>query len=271
MNIGSWRRFLLRWLGAVPDDKESLLKYLRELRSGYLTSRDMELLEGVLLIGKWQIRDSMIQRNDIDSLSVQDDYHTALAVTREKEHSRYPVFEDDGEHVCGILMAKDLLRYVNKPDEFVMRKVMRPAIFQPPSKSLGVLLDEFRHHRTHMVVVRDEYGMSVGIITIEDVLERIVGEIEDEFDDEEDKAKTEAEDGSTIIKGTMSVEEFNATFGCSLPEDGSDTIAGWLAAEMGRLPEANTVFEEPDSKITFEVLEADDRRIYTLKITAADD
>lgn len=272
MNIGSLRRRLLSFLGAVPEDKKALLEYLHELRrgGGYLGTRDMELLEGVLLIGNWQIRDTMIPRNDIDSLSVQDDYPTALALAQERKHSRYPVFEDD-EHVCGILMAKDLLHYVNKPEKFVMREVMRSPIFQPLSKNLDVLLDEFRRHRTHMIVVVDEFGMTAGVITIEDVLERIVGEIEDEFDDEEDKTQTEAEDGGKIIKGAISVEEFNAMFESSLPEDGADTIAGWLAAEMGHFPKAETVYEVPDSKLKLEVLEADDRRIYKLKVTVADD
>lgn len=265
-----WRRRLIHFLGATPEDKKGLLRHLRELRrsGGYLSDRAMEMIEGVLSMSEWQIRDVMIPKNDIVGLSVRDDYRAAVRLACAKEHSRYPVFAEDGEHVCGVLLAKDLLRFVDAPEKFRIGEVMRKPIFQPLSKNLDVMLDDFRRHRTHLAVVVDEYELPAGIVTIEDVLERIVGEIEDEYDDEEDKP-TRAADGGTIIKGPMSVEEFNASFGASLPEDGADTVAGWLAAEIGRMPEKH--YAHRGGGFVFEVLEADDRRVYTLKVSVDPD
>ena len=264
----NWRNWLLNLLGAAPEDKQGVLRHLRELQQsgGHIGARAMEMIEGVFSMSEWQIRDVMIPKNDIVGFAVKDDYQTAVALVCAKEHSRYPVFAEDGEHICGILMAKDLLRYVGAPDKFVMQKVMRPPIFEPLDKNLDVMLDGFRRHRTHMVVVADEYELPAGIITIEDVLERIVGEIEDEYDDEEDKP-IRAEGGGGIIKGSMSVESFNAMFGASLPEDGADTMAGWLAAEIGRLPPRG--YTHRACGFLFVVDRADDRRIYTLKVSPA--
>ena len=251
-------------LGAAPEDKAGLLRHLRELQKhGSIGARAMEMIEGVLSIGDRRIRDAMIPKNDIVGLSENDGYQTAVDLVCAKEHSRYPVFTEDGEHVCGILMAKDLLRFVGAPESFVMKKVMRRPIFEPLDKNLDAMLDGFRRNRTHMVVVVDEYESPAGIITIEDVLERIVGDIEDEFDDEEDKARR-GQNGD-LIKGAMSVKSFNAMFGASLPEDGADTVAGWLAAEIGKLPEQGYVYR--GCGFAFTVTEADDRRIYTLKIS----
>ena len=269
MKNQNWRRRLIHLLNATPEDKKGLLRHLRDLQSneGYLNERAMEMIEGVLSMSEWTIRDVMIPKNDIVGLSVGDDYRAAVSLVCSKEHSRYPVFAEDGEHICGVLLAKDLLRYVDCPQTFKIRKAMRPPIFQPETKNLDVMLDDFRRHRTHLVIVVDEYESPAGIVTIEDVLERIVGEIEDEYDDEEDKAQTSTAGGATIIKGAMSVEEFNASFGADLPAQGADTVAGWLAAEIGRLPEKH--YAHWAGRFKLEVLEADDRRIYTLKVSVA--
>ena len=269
MKDDGWRRRLIRFLGGTPEDKSALLKLLRELQGaqkseGYLNARELEMIEGVLSMRDWQIRDVMIPKNDIVGLSARDDYRAAVLLACENEHSRYPVFAEDGEHVCGVLLAKDLLRFVDAPEKFKIREVMRPPIFQPLSKNLDAMLDDFRRRRTHLAVVVDEYESPAGIVTIEDVLERIVGEIEDEYDDEDDKPRT-LPDGATIIKGAMSMEEFNAYFNSSLPEDAADTVAGWLAAEIGRLPEQS--HKHRGGGFAFEVLEADDRRVYTLKVS----
>ena len=266
-NKKNWRNWLMALVGAEPADKQELLNHLRELQKsgGHLDTRDMEMIEGVFSMSDWQIRDVMIPKNDIVGMSVNDDYASAVRLVCAREHSRYPVFAADGEHVCGILLAKDLLRHVNAPADFHITQVMREPIFEPPSKTLNAMLDDFRRRRTHMVVVIDEYELPAGIVTIEDVLERIVGEIEDEFDDEDDQAYTQTDDGAYVIKGTLSVEEFNAKFEAHLPEDGADTVAGWLAAEIGRLPEKHYVHK--GYGFVFEVLEVD-RRIYTLKVSA---
>ena len=268
MKNSGWRRRLIHFLGAAPEDKKGLLRHLRELQEsgGLLDARAMEMIEGVLSMSEWQIRDVMIPKNDIVGLSIRDDYRAAVALACAKEHSRYPVFAEDGEHVCGVLLAKDLLRFVDAPDKFRISEVMRPPIFQPLSKNLDAMLDDFRRRRTHLAVVVDEYELPAGIVTIEDVLERIVGEIEDEFDDEEDKTTTRAAGGGAIIKGAMSVEEFNASFNATLPEDGADTVAGWLAAEVGHMPAQQ--HKHRGGGFLFEVMEADDRRIYSLKVSA---
>ncbi|MGI9307249.1 MAG: transporter associated domain-containing protein [Gammaproteobacteria bacterium] len=262
----NWRNWLMNLLGATPEDKKGLLRHLRELQKsgGYLGAGAMEMIEGVLSMSEWQIRNVMIPKNDIVGLPLSADYQTAVNLVCAKEHSRYPVFAEDGEKVCGILMAKDLLPYAGAPEKFRIAEVMRPPMFEPMSKNLDAMLESFRRHRTHMAIVADEYEEVVGIITIEDVLERIVGEIEDEFDDDEDKTHMKS-GGGGIVNGPMSVEEFNAVFGAELPEDGADTVAGWLAAEIGRLPEEKYVHRAHG--FAFEVLKADDRRIYTLKVT----
>lgn len=267
-NKKNWRNRLMALVGAEPADKQELLNHLRELQKsgGYLDKRAMEMIEGVFSMSDWRIRNVMIPRNDIVGMSVNDDYVRAVQQVCANEHSRYPVFAEDGEHICGILLAKDLLRYVSAPADFRITEVMREPIFKPLSKTLNTMLEDFRRQRTHMVIVIDEYELPIGIVTIEDVLERIVGEIEDEFDDEEDKIAPLTADGATVIKGPLSVGEFNAVFSARLPEGGANTVAGWLAAEIGRLPEKNYVYRKHG--FIFEVLEADDRRIYTLKVSA---
>ena len=268
MKEKNWRQWLISFLGVAPEDKHELLQHLHEIQTqgGYFNKRTMEMIEGVLSISDWQIRDVMIPKNDIVSMSVDDGYESAVRVVCDNQHSRYPVFLADGEHISGILMAKDLLRFIGDPDKFCMKDVMRKAIFQPLAKNLESLLDDFRHYRTHMVVVVDEHELPVGIVTIEDVIERIVGEIEDEYDDEEDQNKINAADGSVLIKGSLSVEEFNALFNTQLPEDGVDSIAGWLAAQLGQFPAVGARYEEHGK--VFEVLKADDRRIYKIKISS---
>lgn len=264
-----WRNRLLSFLGGAPKDKQEFLRHVRELQKsgGYIDDRAMEMIEGVFSMSDWRIRDVMIPKNDIVGLSVKDDYQTAVALVCAKEHSRYPVFAEDGEHVLGILMAKDLLRYVGAPETFFMKNVMRAPIFEPMDKNLDAMLDGFRRDRTHMVVVADEYELPAGIITIEDVLERIVGDIEDEYDDDEDRARRIAA-GASIIKGSMSVESFNALFHASLPENGADTMAGWLAAEIGKFPEQE--YSHRACGFIFGIVRADDRRIYTLKVSPDD-
>lgn len=260
------RARLMNLIGALPKDRSKLVSHIRDIKKKggfHASERAIEMIDGVLSMSEWEIRDVMIPKNDIVGLSVSDSYETAVALVRDKQHSRYPVFAENGEQVSGILLAKDLLAYAGDPKKFQITKVMRKAIFQPSSKQLDAMLDDFRRVRTHMVVVLDEFDLPVGIVTIEDVLERIVGEIEDESDDEEDQMKTNAPDGGDVIKGSMSVEEFNAVFGASLPED-ADSIAGWLAADMGRLPKASEIHNAHG--FAFHVRKADDRRIYSIKL-----
>ena len=262
-----WREELAARLTPTTADKRELMERLRRMRptGGHWSDRTLEMIEGVLSMSEWKIRDVMIPKNDIVGLSANDDYRRAVALACDSGHSRYPIFDGDGDRVCGVLLAKDLLKFAAEPETFRMRRVMRPPVFEPESKNLQSMLDDFRRRRAHMVIVVDEYQMPTGVVTIEDVLERIVGEIEDEYDDEEDKTRHAADDGGVIIKGSMSVEEFNAEFNASLEDTGADTVAGWLAAALGRLPEKNCVHQS--GGFVFRVLKSDDRRVYALKIS----
>ena len=257
-----WRRWLIKLLGFSPEDKDGLLEHLRHLQSDniYFDKREMEMIEGVLSMDKWEIGDVMIAKNDIIHLSENDGYDCAVKVVCQHGHSRYPVLSPNGEEVVGILLAKDLLKYVGNPQDFVMTEVMRKAYRQPVSRRLDDLLDIFLKNRSHMMVAIDEYELTAGVVTIEDVLERIVGEIEDEYDTGDDQ-QTDAE-GKTTVKGALSVEEFNAQFNAELPE--ADTIAGWLAAEMGRVPQAGD--KHTSFGFIFEVEKADDRRVHEISV-----
>ncbi len=261
----NWRRRLAELLGAPPEDTGELVERIGALRrqSGLFSERAMSMIEGVLRMGEWQVRDVMIPKNDIVGVGVGDDYRAAVGKVCEWQHSRYPVFASGGEQVLGMLLAKDLLKYAFAPESFSMRKVMREPAFAPLTERLDKLLEDFRASRSHLIVAVDEYGLPAGIVTIEDALEKIVGEIEDEFDDEEDRAAIKTADGGTVINGAMSVEEFNAEMGAHLPADGADTMAGWLAAEVGRIPPSGA--RHSAGGFVFEVVSANDRRIRKMK------
>jgi len=249
-----WRRRLADLFGVRPEDTGELVGQIDALRkkSGLFNERAMSMIEGVLRMGEWQVRDVMIPTNDIVGVSVNDGYGEVVSKICEWQHSRYPVFAADGEQVIGILLAKDLLKHAAKPAGFSLPDVMRAPVFAPLTRRLDKLL------------AVDEYQLPAGIITFEDALEKIVGEIEDEHDDEDDRTTTPAADGGIVINGAMSVEEFNAEMSASLPDDGADTMAGWLAAEIGRIPPSGA--KHSAGGFIFEVLAANDRRIRTIKV-----
>lgn len=262
-----WRRRLADLFGVRPEDTGELVGQIDTLRkkSGLFNERAMSMIEGVLRMSEWQVRDVMIPKNDIVGVSVNDGYGEVVAKICEWQHSRYPVFAEGGEQVLGILLAKDLLKHAPNPAGFSLPEVMRtPPVFAPLTRRLDKLLDDFRSSRSHLIVAVDEYQLPAGIITFEDALEKIVGEIEDEHDDEDDRTTTPAADGGIVINGAMSVEEFNAEMSSSLPDDGADTMAGWLAAEIGRIPPSGT--KHTAGGFIFEVLAANDRRIRTIKV-----
>ena len=262
-----WRDWLAGLLGLEPEDREAFLQLLQKLkRKGSFVSREeMQMIEGVLRMREWKIRDVTIPFNDVIVMKITDTYQEAVNIVQEWQHSRYPVVDSGGDIVLGILLAKDLLGYTDKPDAFSMKAVMRDAMFEPDSKPLDTLLQDFRANRSHMVIVRDEYTQTVGIVTIEDLLERIVGEIEDESDEETDRDKVVNADGTGNIKGTLSIEEFNESFNGELPATGADNIAGWLAAMLGRMPRTGDCYEAHG--FLFEVSRADDRRVHRINVT----
>jgi len=269
---GRWLRRLKRSVGGVPEDREALLENLRAARErGLLDGEALEMIEGVLDVADLRVRDIMIPRSQMVSVRRNDPPSVTLPVVIESGHSRFPVMDDDRDDIVGILLAKDLLRvYVESgPERFDIRECMRPAVFVPEAKRVNVLLKEFRDNHNHMAIVVDEYGGVAGVVTIEDVVEQIVGEIDDEFDVDEDiNIRRDAERQFTV-RGVTLIEEFNEFFGTRYPDDEFDTVAGLVMKEFGRLPrrgDAVTI-----DGFEFRVVRADRRRVESLRVTAPHD
>ena len=262
-----WRNWLANMLGVKLDDREALLDLLNRVQrenKNVLNAEEMQMIQGVMRMREWEVRTVMLPKNDITHLHIDYDYEKIVDVVCKSQHSRYPVFDIKHETVAGIFLAKDLLPFINTPANFDIAKVMRKPVFVPSSKNLGDLLKEFLASHSHMFIVLDEHRQTAGIVTIEDVLEQIVGEIYDESDDLEDIDKKRVSDNEYEIKANLSVKEFNAAFNASLPDD-VDNIAGWLAAELGRMPKLNDTVTSDN--LHFSVIEADERRIYKVKVT----
>ena len=271
MTATDWREWLAELLGAHPDDRKELLDFLERLRRkpNFLNPSEMRMIRGVLRMRELKIRDIMLPKNDIVGLRVSTPYAEAAKAVCEWQHSRYPVFDETGERARGILLAKDLLQYVDRPESFVITKVMREPVFESIYKQLDTLLEDFRKQRSHMVIALDEHEQTAGIVTIEDLLEQIVGDIQDESDDEDDLTRKE-EDGGYLIKGALTLEEFNHNFNARLPasaEGKADNIGGWLAAELGRPPKQGDSINK--NGFVFSVRKADERRVYLAHVKKA--
>ncbi len=254
-----------------PVSRAQLLDVLREAQRRGLLDRDaLEMIEGVLATSEMQVRDIMIPRAQ---MYVVDRNHTPeqyLPEVIDTGHSRFPMVDGDKDKVIGILLAKDLLRYFQmekrRRARFNITDYLRPPVFVPESKRLNVLLREFRASRNHMAIVVDEYGGVAGLVTIEDVLEQIVGEIRDEYDiDVEDVMIVERPGREFIVKGLTPLEDFNARFGLKLDIEEVDTVGGWVAARLGRVPRRGEQFEL--ERMKFAVLRSDSRRIHLLRVT----
>ena len=209
-----WRNWLADMLGLNPTNRETLQEMLQSKGADFVSVSEMKMIQNVFNMREWRIRDVMVPFGEVDFVRAEATYRDAVALVCETQHSRYPVLDESGENFCGILLAKDLLKYVDKPQAFSVTNVMREAVFETDAKPLDKMLDDFRAKRIHMVVVNDEHAQTAGIITIEDVLERIVGEIEDESDKQEDMPVADMTDGRKRIRGSLSVEEFTR---CSTP------------------------------------------------------
>ncbi len=247
-----------------PEDREQLIELLHGAFERQLMDADaLSIIEGALQVSEMTAGDIMIPRAQVDVISVDDRPEQFIPFVIETRHSRFPVIGENKDDVIGILLAKDLLQYYAKPEEFNLREMLRPAVFIPESKRLNVLLRDFRANRNHMALVVDEYGGVGGLVTIEDVLEQIVGEIEDEydFDETEDDILEDGPDRHRV-KAQCSIEDFNAHFGTEFDDSEFDTIGGLLLREFGRLPKRGDAVRLGD--LRFEVLRADSRRIYTL-------
>jgi magnesium and cobalt transporter len=264
-------RLLQHWAGE-PQDREALLLALREASERGLVAPDLlEMLEGVLGVGDLQARDIMVPRSQMTVLQRDASLAELLPVVIESGHSRFPVIEGDRDEVAGILLAKDLLRFFGENDnaEFDIREVLRPAVFVPESKRLNVLLREFRKNRHHMAIVVDEYGGVAGLVTIEDVIEQIVGDIADEYDVEEDQPIRRDAERQFTVRALTRIGDFNEYFGTAFSDEAFDTVGGLVANAFGRLPRRGDVARIEN--LEFRVLRVDNRRIELLKVLTPKD
>jgi magnesium and cobalt transporter len=262
----SWLKKMLQAFGNEPENREQLIELLRDAKQRALLDTDaLSMMEGVLQVSELRVRDIMIPRAHMVVVERDAPLEAILPVVIDSAHSRFPVIGDDKGEVEGILLAKDLLAYFGEQKRrFDMRDVLRAAVFVPASKRLNVLLNEFRSSRSHMAIVVDEYGAADGLVTIEDVLEQIVGEIEDEHDFDEGTTILKRSETEYTAKAGTPIDEFNDYFGCNFPDEEFETIAGLVTQSMGHLPKRGEVAEI--DRFRFEVLRADSRRIHLLDI-----
>jgi magnesium and cobalt transporter len=259
---------LTKWLTRAAADNEQLLVTLHDAQMNGLFDADaLAMIEGVLQVDDMQVRDIMIPRTQVVMLERDASRDVLIRTIIESGHSRFPVIGDSRDEVVGILLAKDLLLYAFERNDgrLNVRDILRPAVFIPESKRLNVLLKEFRSSRNHMAMVVDEYGGVAGMVTIEDVLEQIVGEIEDEHDVEEEDTIRKHSEMHYTIKALTPVEDFNEYFGMVLPDDEFDTIGGLVVQEIGHLPKRGE--RAVIGNLLFKVLRADSRRIHMLQLT----
>src|ERR1700674_3338239 len=219
------------------EDREQLVDLLHSaFERRLLDAEALSMIEGVLQVSETQVRDVMIPRSQMDMIDVAESPEKFIPFVIDKAHSRFPVYEDNRDNVIGILLAKDLLKFYAE-EEFNVREMLRPAVFVPEAKRLNVLLKEFRANRNHIAIVVDEYGGVAGLITIEDVIEQIVGDIEDEFDfDETEDNILVDRSGRYRVKAVTEIADFNGHFGSQFSDKDHDTVGGLVLGRFGRLP-----------------------------------
>ncbi len=265
----SWLERLSLAFSGEPQSREDLVEILRDAQENGLIGADtLKMLEGALAVSELQVGDIMIPRSQMVSLPADSPFIELMKLVVETGHSRFPVHGDDKDEILGILLAKDLLRGIvadGGPGQ--VRELLRPAVLIPESKRLNVLLKEFRLSRNHMAIVVDEHGGVAGLVTIEDVLEQIVGEIDDEHDDAADEAKMIAAqaDGQYAVDALTPIDDFNEQFGAHFPDDEYDTIGGLVTDAIGHLPEAGE--ELTLDRFHFRVGRADARRVHSFVVS----
>ena len=252
---------------AIPETPAQWLDLLRQAQAQNSLDGDTLLrLENLFKFSQLSVRDAMMTRAQMDVIKTTDSIDRIIAYAVDTAHSRFPVIEEDKDHIIGILHAKDLLKYTLNPEQFKLEHILRPAVFVPESKSLNSLLKDFQTQRNHMAIVVDEYGGISGLVTFEDVIEQIVGKIEDEFD-EDDSADNifpvSAE--RWRIKATTEIADINAYFGTAFSDEEADTIGGLVIHELGHLPVRGEKVQLGD--LLFNVARADNRRLHTLMAT----
>lgn len=263
----SWMGRLGEIFTSEPRDREELKDLINEsCDKGILDAEAVAMIEGVLAVSEMQVRDAMIPRSHMVVIPFDSPLEVFLPIVLESGHSRFPVIGEDRDAVEGILLAKDLLRhYAEKDGTLDMRELVRPAVVIPESKRLNMLLRDFRASRNHMAIVVDEYGGVSGLITIEDVLEEIVGEIDDEHDEEEEAPISPLGGNRYRVNALAEIEDFNEVFECDFSDEGYDTVGGLILAEFGRVPELGEQVTLAD-RFHFNVTAADSRRIVMLEM-----
>lgn len=264
----TWLERLSDFLVREPKDREQLMDILRDAGERDILSADMlHMIESVLQVAEMHVRDVMIPKAQMIVIESDSSLDTILPMVIESGHSRFPVTDSDSHDVIGILLAKDLIKFSLNPatNSFDIHQIIRPAVFVPQSKRLDVLLREFRVSHHHMAIVIDEYGHVAGLVTIEDVLEQIVGDIEDEYDTDEDDEIKKQIDGTYIVKATTPIDDFNEYFDSELSDEEFDTIGGLILQGFGHLPKRGEILKIDNFQ--FKVLHSDNRRIHLLETT----
>ncbi|ABI60020.1 MULTISPECIES: HlyC/CorC family transporter [Nitrosomonas] len=261
-----WLEHISTLLSRKPEDREQLIALLHSAYERNLLDADaLAMIEGVMQVSEMQVRDVMVPRSQMDTIDINEKPEEVIPFVIETAHSRFPVTDGSKDQVIGVLLAKDLLRYYSSREAFNIQDILRPVIYIPESKRLNILLKDFRSNRNHIAIVVDEYGGVAGLVTIEDVLEQIVGDIEDEYDFDEDDAYIVADtDGHYRVKAIAEISSFNETLGASFSDKDFDTIGGLVIGKFGRLPESGESIVIGD--FSFTVMRADSRRLHLLKV-----
>ena len=265
----SWLERLSQALIGEPRDREQLLDVLRDAEQrDLLDAEALAMIEGALQVSEMQVRDIMIPRSQMSVVERGASPDDIAKTVIDSAHSRFPVIGDNRDEVIGVLLAKDLLPFFvsrRNGEQINLREILRPAVFVPESKRLNVLLKEFRSSRNHMAIVVDEYGGVAGLVTIEDVLEQIVGEIEDEHDIDEGSDILDHSINQSAVKALTPIEDFNAHFDTDFSDAEFDTIGGLVMSRFGHLPKRGETIRL--GSLEFKILRADNRRIYLMLIT----
>ena len=259
-----FERLINRLTGDAPETADEVLNILRQAHEQEVFDADtLVRLEKVLDFAELEVRDAMITRSQMDVIKAGDSIERIIAYVVETAHSRFPVIGEDKDEVLGILHAKDLLKYTLNPEQFNLNAVLRSAVFVPESKPLNLLLKEFREQRNHMAIVVDEYGGTSGLVTFEDIIEQIIGDIEDEFDEDESADNIFPVSAERYrINATTEIEDINQYFGTDYSDEEADTIGGLVIQEIGHLPvRGEKVIIGP---LQFTIARADNRRLHTL-------
>ncbi len=268
---GRWLKRITQSMTGEPRDLAELVEHLREASERGLFDGDaLVMLEGVLAVADMQVRDIMVPRSQMVFVERDESPDKLIELVVESGHSRFPVIGEDRDQILGILLAKDLLRLrAATQEDFEIREYMRPVVFVPESKRLNVLLKEFRRNHNHIAIVVDEYGGVCGLVTIEDVIEQIVGEIDDEHDVEDEQTIRKDRPREFTVRALTAIADFNQYFSTAFPDEDYDTIGGLLMQQFGRLPRRGETIKIGD--LEFRIVRADRRRIDLLRVTTPRD